>query len=73
MRLLSSEDEDVQFYSCAALSNLAVHSSIRIALTQEQDGLIFNALIRLLSSRSEKVIYIFYISTRHYLVHGSTN
>ena len=59
MRLLSSEDEDVQFYSCAALSNLAVHSSIRIALTQEQDGLIFDALIRLLSSRSEKVISYF--------------
>ncbi len=53
--VLNSDDPDVQYYSAAALSNLAVTEMHRQAMVAIGNNQTLKCLIRLLDSKSEKV------------------
>ena len=59
---LQSEDQEIQYYCAAALSNLAVDATHRAAVVHAGNHQVLRLLIRLLESPSEKVneIYRFY-------------
>ncbi len=59
VEVLNSNDPDVQYYSAAALSNLAVTETHRHAMVSIGNNQTLKCLIRLLDSKSEKVNIFF--------------